>query len=60
MIDYLRNYIFYYAQKSEPLQRKKILLLKKKFVQKSFKKFFNFKTILKIFIFEKIDVFNQI
>ena len=60
MTNYLRNYIFYYAQKSKSLQRKKIIMLKKKFIRKSFKKVFNFKTILKVFIFEKIDVFNQL
>lgn len=56
---YLRNYIFYYAQKTNSLRKKKIMLLKKKSTQKSFKKIFNMKTILKNSIVEEINVFNQ-
>ena len=60
LIDYFKNYIFYYVQKAEFLQKRKTMLLKKKSVQKSFKKTFNLKTNIKEFISKKIKTFNQL
>ena len=37
-IEYLRQYVFYYAQKVNNLQRRKVLLLKNVFNKKRFKK----------------------
>ena len=38
MIEYLKNYISYYAQKAKPLQKKKVMLLKNGLIKKNKKK----------------------
>ena len=58
-IDYLRQYVIYYTQKAITLQRKKTRF----FVTFSTKNEFvnNFERILlKIFIFDEVDFFNQL
>ena len=48
MIKYLKNYISYYAQKTKPLQKKKIIFLKNELVKKNKKKFSTKKSFWKI------------
>ena len=58
MIEWFRNYVSYYAQKSETLQRKKTKLLKNDSVKKSIKKNFNQKILLKNFSTEKFQFYE--
>lgn len=60
MIKWLRNYISYYAQKAEPLQRQKITLLKNEFTQKTIKKKFSKRILLKTLSNNEIDAYNQL
>ena len=52
--------MFYYAQKSETLQRKKTKLLKNDSIKKSIKKNFSQKILLKNFSTEKFQFYEQL
>ena len=60
MIEYLKNYISYYAQKAELLQRRKTMLLKNEFVKRNKRKNFSKKTTLKNSIIKKKNFFSSI
>ena len=60
MIEYLKNYIPYYAQKAEFLQRRKTMLLKNEFVKRNKRKNFNKKIILENPTTEKKNAFHQL
>ena len=60
MIEWFRNYVSYYAQKSEALQRKKTKLLKNDSIKKSIKKNFSQKILLKNFSTEKFQFYKQL
>ena len=59
-IEYLRQYVFYYAQKTNSLQRRKVLLLKNVFNKKRFKKRHNLQIVVNNSIEKKFDFFNQL
>ena len=50
LIEWMRNYVFYYAQLSNPLQTKKILILHEFSIKNNVKKRFNADNRLNIFI----------
>ena len=60
MTEWFRNYVPYYAQKSEILQRKKTKLLKNDSVENSVKKNFNQKILLKNFSTKKLQSYEQL
>ena len=60
MIDYLRNYIFYYAQKAEALNKRKIELLKKSSVKSTIKKNFKRKILMKNSNEKKLNSYEQL
>ena len=60
MTKYLRDYVPYYAQKSESLNIKKTKLLKKNSMKKTVKKNFNRKTLMKNSSPNEIDAYDQL
>ena len=60
MIEYLKNYISYYAQKAEFLQKRKTMFLKNEFVKNNKRKNFSKRIIVKNSIAEKKNAFNQL
>ncbi len=60
MIEWLRDYVVYYAQKAESLQKRKTNLLKKNSVKKKSRKSFNLKTLMKNSSLIEINVYNQL
>ena len=60
MIEYLKNYVPYYAQKSESLNKRKIDLLKNGPLQKNARKNFNQKTLMKYSSQKKLNVYDQL
>jgi hypothetical protein len=56
----LRNYVVYYAQKAESLQKRKTNLLKENSMKKKSRKSFNFKTLVKNSSSIEINVYNQL
>ena len=60
MIDYLKDYISYYVQKTKFLQKRKIVLLKNSSIQESKKRSFSRKIIVKESSIEKLDAFEQL
>ena len=59
-IDYLRQYVIYYAQKITVLQKRKINLLRETFSKKRVRKQHFVRISLKIFTSKEIDSFNQL
>jgi hypothetical protein len=59
-IDWLRDYVVYYAQKAEFLQERKTNLLKKEFIKKNSRKFFNLKILIENSSSVELDVYNQL
>ena len=60
MIEYLKNYIPYYAQKTEFLQRRKTMLLKNESVKNNKRKNFNKKIAVKNSTTKKKKILNKI
>ena len=60
MIEYLRDYILYYAQKVESLQIRKTMLLKNESIQELKRRTFSKETFLKKSITKKLDAFEQL
>jgi hypothetical protein len=60
MIEWLKDYVVYYAQKAESLQKRKTNLLKKDSVKKKSRKSFNLKTLVKNSSSIEINVYNQL
>lgn len=60
LIEYLRDYISFYAQKLKSLQQRKTLLLKNELATKLSRKNHNRRTLLKNLIDEKIKAYNQL
>ena len=60
LINWMRNYIFYYAQISKLLQNRKILLLKNEFIKNNFKKRFSIVRMLKQFIIKKYESYQHL
>lgn len=60
MTGYLRDYIPYYAQKVEPLQRRKTILLRKGPDKGLARKAFSVKELLNEPTREELDAFNQL
>ena len=58
--EYLRQYIFYYAQKADSFQRRKILLLKNAFMKKRVRKRHDLQIVVNNFIEKKLNFFNQL
>ena len=59
LIEWLRNYVLYYAQKVESLQRRKVLLIKiSSFNQKRSRKLYNQRTTIDSSIIEKLNSYN--
>ena len=56
---YLKQYIFYYAQKTNNFQRRKILLFKNAFIKKRIRKRHNLQIVVNDFIKKKLNFFNQ-
>ena len=59
-IEYLKQYVFYYVQKTLSLQQRKIRLFKKKFIKNKFKQQYNRRTSIDVFFDFEIDFFNQL
>ena len=57
--EYLKQYIFYYAQKTDNFQRRKILLLKNAFMKKRIRKRHKLQIVVNDFIKKKLNFFNQ-
>jgi hypothetical protein len=57
-IDWLRDYVIYYAQKTESLQERKTNLLKKDSIKEKLRKAFSLKTLLKNPSRVEIDAYN--
>lgn len=60
MIEWLRDYIFYYAQKSDSLNQRKTILLREELSQSNVKKNFNLKTLLENLSQEKMNSYDQL
>ena len=60
LIDWMRNYISYYAQMAKSLKRRKILLLKNEFSKNNLKKRFSVVRMLKQFIIEKYESYQHL
>ena len=61
LIEWLRNYVLYYAQKVESLQRRKVLLIKiSSFNKERNRKFYNQRTTIDSSIIEELDLYNQL
>jgi hypothetical protein len=60
MIEWLRDYVVYYAQKAESLQKRKTNLLKEDSVKRKSRKSFNLKTLVKNSSSTEINVYNQL
>ena len=55
---YLKQYIFYYAQKTNNFQQRKILLFKNAFIKKRIRKRHNLQIVVNDFIKKKLNFFN--
>ena len=60
LINWMRNYILYYAQISKSLQKRKILFLKNEFNKNNFRKRFLIVRMLKEFIIEKYKLYQHL
>jgi sulfatase maturation enzyme AslB (radical SAM superfamily) len=60
VIDYLRDYISYYAQKADALQRRKTMLLKDDLSKRSSRRNFSQRILVKNPIVEELDSYNQL
>jgi hypothetical protein len=59
-IDWLRDYVVYYAQKAESFQERKTNLLKKESIKRKSRKFFNLKILIENSSSIELDVYNQL
>lgn len=59
-IDWLRNYVSYYAQKTNALQQRKTRLLKRSLSKDRARKAYSQKTSIETFIDAELDSFNQL
>jgi hypothetical protein len=59
-IDWLKDYVVYYAQKAESLQERKTNLLKNDLIKKKSRKFFNLKILIENSSSVELDVYNQL
>ena len=57
--EYLKQYILYYAQKTDSFQRRKILLLKNAFIKKRIRKRHDLQIAINDFTKKKLNSFNQ-
>ena len=60
LINWMRNYISYYAQISKSLQNRKILFLKNEFIKNNFKKRFSIVKMLEQSIIEKYESYQHL
>ncbi len=60
VIEWLRNYVAYYAQKAELLQERKANLLKRESVKKKSRQFFSLKTLIENSFSIELDAYNQL
>ena len=60
MIEWFKNYVFYYAQKFKALQRKKTKLLKNDSIKKIVKKNFSQKILIKNFNTNELQFYEQL
>jgi hypothetical protein len=60
VIDWLRDYVTYYAQKSESLQKRKTNLLKEESIKKKSRKFFNVKILIENSSTIELKAYNQL
>jgi hypothetical protein len=59
-IDWLRDYVVYYAQKAESLQQRKTNLLKDESIKRKSRKFFSLKILIENSSSVELDVYNQL
>ena len=57
IINWMRNYVFFYVQISDFLQQRKILLLKNDSIKKNSRKKFSFIKLLKLFTDKKYEIY---
>ncbi len=60
VIDWLRNYVTYYAQKSKSLQKRKTNLLKEESIKKKSRKFFSVKILIENPSTVELKTYNQL